>query len=327
MKPTLKILITLIVLLVSCTPSIQTGPAGNLTPSSPSTTPVATTSNTPTPTPIPLINSIAELIKLNDVLSLEEIVTEVAELDQGAILYKITYISDGYTVVGYIAAPKDYLEQQTPYPVMILNRGGNADYGALNTQVPPSIAISLKAIVFASQYRETHEGTGKDEFGGDDVHDVIKLLDFADSCSFADSDHIVMWGASRGSMMTFEVIRMDERVRAAIVTGSVPDLVAVYNFRGRSMQSILKYRVGGTPEQVPDEYERRSAIQWAQEINVPILVFHAADDLRSPIGPVDKFVSLLETLGKDVTYIRKEVGGHGYSEFDLIEAFFATHTN
>ena len=127
--------------------------------------------------------------------------------------------------------------------------------------------------------------------------------------------------------MTFEVIRMDDRVRAAIVTGSVPDLVYAYDHSGSSMQSILKYRVGGTPEQVPAEYERRSAIQWAQEINVPILIFHAADDLRSPIEPVDEFVSLLETLGKDVTYIRKDVGGHSYSEFDLIEAFFAVHTN
>jgi dipeptidyl aminopeptidase/acylaminoacyl peptidase len=76
------------------------------------------------------------------------------------------YLSDGNTVEGYIAAPKDYLEQTKPYPVLIYNRGGNGDYGAVNSNFPPSIAISLNAIIVASQYRETNQGTGKDEFGG-----------------------------------------------------------------------------------------------------------------------------------------------------------------
>ncbi len=315
MKSVIGIVIFLVLCLVACTPATNKNTNWNV--------PINGELN---PTPLPVSNSIEELAALGDVLSLEEVITGVDELDEGAYLYRIMYLSDGYMVEGYIAAPKDYLEQVEPYPVLIYNRGGNADYGAVNSNFTSAIAISLKAIVFASQYRETHEGTGKDEFGGDDVHDVIKLIDFADRCTFVDKEHIIMWGESRGSIMTYEIIRIDDRVRAAIVTGSVPDLVATYNQRNQQMKNMLQYRVGGTPEEVPEEYTKRSAIQWAEEINTPLLIFHTVDDIRAPVEDVDKFVSLLNSLGKDVIYIRKVEGGHCWRDMALIKTFFDRHT-
>jgi len=135
-----------------------------------------------------------------------------------------------------------------------------------------------------------------------------------------------MMGESRGSIMTFEVLRVDDRVRAAVVTGSVPDLAAIYNFREYTIQSLLRYRVGGTPEEVPLEYEKRSASFWADEIDVPLLVFHTEDDWRAPIAPVDAFVTSLESLGKEVTYIRQAEGGHCWKDWGLIQEFFQKHT-
>ena len=175
------------------------------------------------------------MINLEAVLSLEEVSSSVAEYDEKAYTFAFTYLSQGNIVEGYIAAPKDYLNQQNPYPILIYNRGGNADFGAVQPFVPSYFAIPLKAIVFASQYRETFNGTGKDEFGGDDVQDVIKLLDFTERCAFADSSKIVMFGGSRGSIMTYEVLRMDDRVRAAIIAGGVPDLDSVYDYRNGAM--------------------------------------------------------------------------------------------
>ncbi len=336
MKFFFDILLSALFLLASCTPvppadiiSETQSPASTAS-LIPTTQPVIIPSPTVNSLPVesaPLvINAIQDLATLPDVLSIKEIVTGIEELDQGAISYELQYLSDGNTVVGYVAAPRDYLERPEPYPVLVYNRGGQGDFAAVNSNTPPQIAMQFDAIVFISQYRETREGTGKDEFGGDDLHDVIKLLDFIDLCSFADKDHIVMIGESRGSIMTFEIIRMDERVKAAIVTGSVPDLVAVYNQRDDAMKGVLVYRVGGTPEEVPAEYTKRSAIQWVEEINIPLLIFHTVDDTRAPIGPVDEFVWLLESLGKEVTYVRREVGGHGWSDEEMILEFFNKYT-
>ena len=43
-------------------------------------------------------------------------------------LYQITYLSDGLKINGYIAQPIE----PGNYPVIIFNRGGNRDFGALN---------------------------------------------------------------------------------------------------------------------------------------------------------------------------------------------------
>lgn len=325
--------IILVFFLSSCTPMISPViedsaaspvPAASTAPS----TPTSTAENEPTLTPSASlqIDSLDELNQLEDVISVEAVNSESDSLNQETYLYKIVYLSDGYQVLGYVSAPRDYLEQPSPYPVLVYNRGGNGDYGAVEAHVPQAIAYTLKAVVFASQYRETQEGTGKDEFGGDDVHDVIKLLDFAERCSFADAQNIILWGESRGSIMTFEVIREDDRVRAAIVDGSVPNLSSLYSSREFDMKNMLKFRVGGSPEEVPQEYAKRSALLWADEIDVPLLIFHTEDDARAPIGPVDKFVSLLQRLGKDVTYVRRETGGHCYREDDVIIEFFKLHT-
>ena len=322
-------LIFIYVFLSACAPRAQAEIAApTLTPTAKSSdTPAPTASSTaPAPTETPLIQNIPGLSTLADVVSVELVLTGEPELDSNAYLYKLTYLSDGFTVLGYFAAPKDYLERAAPYPILVYNRGGHSDFGAVPAKWPASMAVELQAIVVASQYRETHEGTGKDEFGGNDVHDVIKLLDFLDLCAFADHDRMVMMGESRGSIMTFEILRVDDRVRAAVVTGSVPDLAAIYDFREYTIQSVLRYRVGGTPEEVPLEYEKRSASFWADEIDVPLLVFHTEDDWRAPIAPVDAFVTSLESLGKDVTYIRQTEGGHCWKDWGIILEFFQENT-
>ena len=321
--------LVLCILLSACAPRSKTVPAAPTALPTQSIVAVSTptaASTTAAPTVSPLIQSIPELSALADVVSVELVLTGEPELDANAYLYKLTYLSDGFTVLGYFAAPKDYLERAAPYPVLVYNRGGHSDFGAVPAWLPASIAVEFPAIVVASQYRETQEGTGKDEFGGEDVHDVSKLLDFLDLCAFADHDRMVMMGESRGSIMTFEILRVDDRVRAAVVTGSVPDLAAIYNFREYTIQSLLRYRVGGTPEEVPLEYEKRSASFWADEIDVPLLVFHTEDDWRAPIAPVDAFVTSLESLGKEVTYIRQAEGGHCWKDWGLIQEFFQKHT-
>lgn len=321
-RPIARLVTLLSILLAACAPGLAAPTPQN----TPSATQLPTKTTAPSPTTQPRVQSIPDLLNLEDVLTVEEYKTGIDELDAGALAYAITYLSDGYTVEGYISAPIDYLEKEEAYPVLVYNRGGNADFGAVNSNMPPNLAISFQAIVLASQYRETRGGNGKDEFGGADVRDIIKLIDLVGSCPFIDHDHVVMWGESRGSIMTFEILRVDDRIDAAIVDGSVPDLVAVYNFRNQDMQSMLDYRVGGSPEEVPEEYTKRSAIQWADEINVPLLVFHTEDDLRAPIEPVDEFVALLQSLGKEVTYVRQAKGGHCWNDLDMIMDFFAEHT-
>jgi dipeptidyl aminopeptidase/acylaminoacyl peptidase len=132
--------------------------------------------------------------------------------------YKIRYKSDDEEVVGFVSAPADY--QNKNYPVLLYNRGGGPGL-TLNEPSHIRFLAQFGFIVLASQYRGADGGTGKDEFGGADVNDVVKLIDLAEMLSFA-SGKIYMLGWSRGAMQTYITLSKDDRIDAAVCGAGLP---------------------------------------------------------------------------------------------------------
>ena len=91
------------------------------------------------------------------------------------IVEKITYDSDGLKVKGYIAQPKD---DSKKYPSIIWCRGGIGNAGAIDAFNAKGIFGQLASwgyVVLSTQYRGNDGSEGKDEFGGDDLNDVLNL--------------------------------------------------------------------------------------------------------------------------------------------------------
>ena len=190
------------------------------------------------------------------------------------LCYKIRYKVDDAEVVGYISAPADY--QTTRYPVLIYNRGGNGNFAALEAPVLQRYA-QYGFIVLATNYRGVDGGTGKDEFGGADVADVIKLIDYAEMFSFTNGK-IYMFGWSRGAMQTYIVLSRDERIDAAVAGAGPTDLIRGYEER-EDMRSMMNFRIG-LPDDYPEEYEARSALCWPERINTHLFIVHGTADDR-----------------------------------------------
>ena len=211
-------------------------------------------------------------------------------------VYRIRYISDTYEVMGYIVAPIDYMYKN--YPILIYNRGGNRDFGALT---PEQIAIYAMHgyIVMASQYRGVAGGTGREQFGGDEINDVLRLIDISESFHFAQQGGVYMFGSSRGGMMTYIASRMDNRIRAAAVWAAVSNVSEGFYEREWDMQRVYIELIGGTPSRLPEEFERRSAVMWADEIMVPLLIGHGGDlDWRVSTHHSINMAAALERYGK-----------------------------
>ena len=88
---------------------------------------------------------------------------------------RITYMSDGLKINGYLARPN----APGHYPVLIWNRGGTDDRGALNDLTAYLILASTAQwgyIVLASHYRGNLGSEGVDEWGGNDVNDAASLI-------------------------------------------------------------------------------------------------------------------------------------------------------
>ena len=171
-------------------------------------------------------------------------------------------------------------------------------------------------IVIASQYRGGGGSEGEDRFGGEDMLDVIRLIDFCEKdFPFADMDDFCVVGASRGGMMTYLTAKQDSRVKRIIAVGAVSDLFGAYEARD-DMKEVLRETIGYTPEEAPEEYEERSAIFWPEEIKTPVLLIHSTGDKRVSYQQTQALYEKLKN-STDCTLITHDDEVHGFHEEDM----------
>ncbi|HEV8079774.1 MAG TPA: prolyl oligopeptidase family serine peptidase [Chitinophagaceae bacterium] len=227
--------------------------------------------------------------------------------------YRITYLSDGLKVTGYVAEPKE----KGKYPCIIANRGGNTNFSQWN---PFRIAFYLgrmaswKYVVIASQYRGNDGGEGKEEFGGKDIDDVLNLIPALSQLPNADTSRIGIEGFSRGGMMTYLALKNTCRFKAAAVTGGIAnlDFDTTRKWRTKPWELIPGYE--NNKESV---LKARSAIYWADQLckTTPLLIMQGSADRRTSPGDVLEFVKKLYEYKHPVRFILYEGADHGIEEF------------
>lgn len=213
-------------------------------------------------------------------------------------LYSLRYQSDDCEVEGYTAFPP---EGEGPWPGLIYNRGGNREFGALR---PASVCrfAARGYAVFGSQYRGNCGGTGKEEFGGSDVGDVIRLIDMALELPCVRHEGIYMFGRSRGGMMTYLACARDSRIRAAAIGAGLADAFIMHDrFHDGEfdMREDCRELIGGTPYEMPEAYVARSAVCWPEKILPPVLILQGTDDWRVIPGQAYEMDRALTAAGKE----------------------------
>ncbi len=257
-----------------------------------------------------------------DVFDIEQIDLPYS-LSRSCVSYKFNYLSDGYKIIGFISIPKSVIETQSQGKCILYNRGGNSKIGLLDDEDTAKICVATNRIVIASQYRGAYGCEGIDEFGGSDLNDVIKLVDLCESqFLFVDMNDFCVAGVSRGGMMSYMLSRYDDRVKKLIAVSAVSDLFQSYEER-EDMQNLLFNYIGTTPEDNRGEYERRSAIYWADEITVPVLIIHSKYDAQVSFSQAQAFCDKLKLTNENVTFVARDDSLHGLSrkDYDEIKEF------
>jgi dipeptidyl aminopeptidase/acylaminoacyl peptidase len=224
----------------------------------------------------------------------------------------ISYQSDGLKIAGVVAYPKKYSGEKLP--VVIFNRGGNDSGG--NSRISLYKLIFPLAeqgyIVLASNYRGSKFSEGKDEFGGKDVNDVLRLVDIVDTISFADKTRIGMVGWSRGAMMTLQAARKSNKIKTAVVVAGSVDYFSSLERRPSLEKKVLARLVPNLERNRKVELEKRSAIFWLEELNpkMPILVMHGKEDWQVDYGQSKILVERLSELKHPFKFESFEYGNH-----------------
>lgn len=232
--------------------------------------------------------------------------------------HKYKYISDGLSVTGYVWTPK---EIKNPLPVIIWNRGGTREMGSIGNEDGkrgplfinfPCDLAQQGAIVVASEYRGGLNSEGKDEWGGADLNDVVKIKEIADQLPMSKSGKAIVAGHSRGGMMSYLLASKQSWVKGLISIGGTADLLMSGEERPE-MQEIFEQCFGGSDE----EKKKRSATYFYEEIpkNLPMLIIQGFIDDRVSVEQVRKLNELLKESGHNVEY--HELLGAGHVPHDI----------
>ena len=231
-------------------------------------------------------------------------------------LSKITYMSEGLKVKGYVLQPKI----SGNYPCIIYNRGGNRDFGMLTPFRVFFLLGNLARkgyVVISSNYRGVDGAEGMEEFGGREIQDVLNLIPALAQIESADTSRIGMYGWSRGGMMTYIALTKTPQIKAAVVGGAVSDNFETIRDRPDMETHVLAELIPDYEHNKEEELNKRSAIKWADAFpqDVPILMLHGSSDWR--VKPEHSLRLALELEKYRVPYrlIMFEGADHGIREF------------
>ncbi len=211
---------------------------------------------------------------------------------KNAVVEKITYLSDGLKVKGYLAYPsaaESENEKTLKYPCVIWNRGGTKESGAIDTFTARGMFGQLASwgyVVFETQYRGNAGGQGKEQFGGEDVNDILNLIPLSEELPFADKNSWGIEGWSRGGMMTYLTLLKDQNFKCAVLSGAISNL---QQFLEDNPEKINNYKELIDDENLEEQLKKRTIIgQTASLPDIPYLLLHGGDDQTvSPLQTIE----------------------------------------
>nr|WP_275442560.1 prolyl oligopeptidase family serine peptidase [Pseudoalteromonas sp. OOF1S-7] len=219
------------------------------------------------------------------------------EFQQNLSCHTFTYNVDDQIVAGYVIKPKQLNEK---LPVIIYNRGGNGNYGAVvfGSMMANLFPLAKEGfVIIGSQYRGTFtQEDNLDEFGGQDVNDVIALMDILPQIEGADAHRVGMLGASRGAMQTHLATKKMSGIKAVATIAGVVDLNKELALRPE-MERVYSKRMPNYHTAKEALLAKRSVINWVGELpkNVPVLLIHGELDKRVSVENSIRFSKALES--------------------------------
>jgi dipeptidyl aminopeptidase/acylaminoacyl peptidase len=213
-------------------------------------------------------------------------------------LEKLRYVSDGLKVVAYVYRPRQVDGRK--FPAIIFNRGS----GVRGDIAPELVTFfhrlaSEGFVVLAPMLRQSDGGEGRDELGGADVDDLMSAAPLARSLAYVDANNLFMYGESRGGMMTYQAVKRGFPVNAAAVFGAFTDAQELIASHPAQYTSAVLKQIWPDYEGRKDEiFKTRSAVFWAEQLNVPLLIMHGGGDKSVNPEQSLNLARRLQKLGK-----------------------------
>ncbi len=226
----------------------------------------------------------SELEEINSVAKNEQFCTS------SAVVYNIEFVSDGVKMNAQLALPINY--EKNDYPTVIYLPDISYDESFL---VQNFANKKLNVIRMFSRGAKGNEGM-KDVCGKDFV-DTELLLEICKSTDFLSRGGIFVAGSSEGSIHALKLAaEHSEDLLGCAVINVISDIESVCEIKENS-KKFFEYFLGGSFEEVPEEYKSRSAVYYADKIKVPVLIFAYKDSEQTPRQQAEVLKESIDNAG------------------------------
>jgi dipeptidyl aminopeptidase/acylaminoacyl peptidase len=221
---------------------------------------------------------------------------------------KISYKSsaDGMVIPAYLFAPLNKRGVRG-HAAMIWVHGGV--HGNWDQSMLPFVkeAVDRGYVIVTPDYRgSTGHGEAHHmaiDYGGKEVDDVLSAVDYLKTLPYVDQDRLGIMGWSHGGFITaHSLFRKQHPFKAGAAIVPVTNLVFRLSYKGPGYQRdyAAESGIGGLPFEKPDEYIKRSPLYHVEDLNVPILVHVATNDLDVNFVEDQQLVYKLRALKPDL---------------------------
>ena len=193
---------------------------------------------------------------------------------------KVTYRSfDGLEISAYLYAPPDR-EPGERFPGLLHVHGGPT-MQVLDTYQPDvqyfirkGYVVLMPNIRGSSGYGKVFEDLNNQDWGHDDLRDVIAGANFLKTLDYVDGDNIGIHGTSYGGCMSMSAICFaPDAFQAAVPHAGYGDWLDFEDEQELRHRQLLRYEFGDVKEN-RDVYRRCSPIYRIAEVTTPIFLIH-----------------------------------------------------
>ncbi|MCA3081969.1 MAG: S9 family peptidase [Rhodocyclaceae bacterium] len=238
--------------------------------------------------------------------------------------------SDKTLVPGYIFTPLK-LDKGRRLPCIILVHGGYHE--RLDPKYFPMIEVAINQgyTVMFPEYRGSR-GYGANhyvnDYGVTDTADVLASAAYMAKQDYVDADRMVIFGQSRGGMITLSSIQKEpKRFKAAVDVVGLTDMVAFMSYkpdwRRRATAKDSSLFKGKLPDENLAAYMEISPLNNVDAIQTPLLVMATTGDKIAPLTlHTGRLIDALKARGKnhEVKIYENAPGGHVFLMGDSDEA-------
>jgi dipeptidyl aminopeptidase/acylaminoacyl peptidase len=212
--------------------------------------------------------------------------------------------ANGETVYGYVMRPANYNPKQR-YPVAFIVHGGpqssfaNAWSYRWNPQTYAGAGYASIFIDFHGSpgYGQAFTDSISQDWGGKPLEDLQKGLQAAlDRFPWLDGDRMCALGASYGGyMMNWIAGNWNEPFKCIV------SHAGIFDTRGMGFMTeelwFAEWENGGTPWEVPDNYEKYNPLNHVKDWKKPMLVIAGQNDYRVPYSQSLSMFNALQRQG------------------------------